>query len=111
MVIDEIIMTANRIPGSNLIDCHNLSFISSNPARRVVQITGPKNPVAPENIVYEGRVLSVGKMYYYINAVNQEDLVIDSISEWAAREIRYNSFVKKDKNKWTPIPLLDDYKL
>ena len=111
MLLDDIIMVASRISGSNQIDCHDLSFITSLPVRRVIRINGPKKPVAPEEILYEGKVLSIGKVYYYLNFLADNELAVNAISEWMARDIRHRSFAERDKYKWTPIPLLDSYKL
>ena len=111
MLMDDVIMVANRINDSTKIDCSCLHFIKTYPLRRVVKLTGPKDPVAPEQIIYEGKVLSVGKQHFLPTSLSNADFNVQPITEWEARNLRHRAFVKQDRAKWIAIPLQENYDL
>ena len=111
MLMDDIIMVANRISDSTKIDCSDLHFIKIHPRNKFAKIQGPKTPVTTEQIIYESGVLSIGKNNYLPITSTDGKFSIHPISEWLAKDLRLKNFICQDRAKWVPIPLLENYDL
>ena len=112
MLLDDVIMIADRIAGSNLINCRMLQFVKNRPFRRIVQVRGPVQPLPSDEIVWKHSVLSFGKqLHCCFSEFDNGEFEVKMLTEPQARDMRSRVFQKRDKYKWQQIPLEPEYGL